>query len=131
MRFFNDYVKSHDFLNDAFYLPTRFRFQRTLVTYRVRLTRKQYFRHVFLKHSVNERYHVVAHRGLNLRSFRHSLQGSASSFPPFLESFRLRLALASRKMPVKPLASIWQRYLLGVHYIQLNLWSNALLADDP
>lgn len=44
MRFFNDYVKSHDLINHSFYLPCRFRYQKTLFSYRVRSPRKQLLR---------------------------------------------------------------------------------------
>lgn len=47
LRFFNDYVRTHELLNNSFYLPRRFRFQQTIFSYRVRGRRKRLFRFLF------------------------------------------------------------------------------------
>jgi hypothetical protein len=133
MRFFNDYVKSHDYLNRNTFLPRRFRLQRTLFTYRVRMKRKQFFRYLFLYQARDRRYTVVEFQALNLwhqmPSFSDHLD--ATHTVPILQGWQLPVSLAARSIPLEHLAAPSQKFFLGLNFIQLNLWGNALLADDP
>jgi hypothetical protein len=133
MRFFNDYVKSHDYLNRNTFLPRRFRFQKTLFTYRARMNRKQFFRHLFLRQALAQRYSVVEFQGLNLwhqmPSFSDQLDWNHTV--PLVQGWQLPLSLAARSLPLEHLAAPSQKFFLGFNFIQLNLWANALLANDP
>lgn len=131
MRFYNDYVKSHDFINCSSYLVRRFRFQRTLVSYRVRDSRRQLFRYYFYFFSLQQRYRVVEFKGINLSNNTLSAKGNFFILPLLLANNKFRFASFMKKLPMETIADPLQRYFLGVTYIQLNLWANALLADDP
>jgi len=133
MRFFNDYVKSHDYLNHSSHLARRFRFQRTLFTYRIHMTRKRFFRCLFMQQAYALRYRVVEFQALNLWHMMPSFSSDFqfNFFLPVSQTWRVQLALAARNLPVETLAAPRQRFLLGLNFLQINLWSNALLADDP
>lgn len=132
MRFFNDYVRTHELLTHSFFLPRRFRFQRTIFSYRIRCRRKLLFRYIFFFNTCNQRYSVVEYRGLNVNN-----QVTVSSFSPLewshmiSSSSTLNLALATKNLP---LARFWKtrpRFFLANNYLQLNLWAHTLLARVP
>lgn len=132
MRFFGEYVKSHDFINHSSYLPCRFRYYRTIGPHRVRVNRRQLLRWIFFSQSEKNRHTVIEFQG-----FPTDQEFSSFSFsqmvPPVLlsSSPRLQLTLASKMLPLTYIANVRQRFFLGMSYMQLNLWSNALLAREP
>lgn len=121
MRFFNDYVKSHDYLNHRDFLPRRFRFQRTLFTYRIRMNRKQFFRAMFYLQNMTHRHRVVEFQGINMDSIKHSVDSNYHVFPAFslAQSPTLCFAAAARRLPVLQL--VHSRYLFRFSLHQINL----------
>lgn len=132
MRFFDDYVKSHDLINHSFFLPCRFRYQKTLWSYRVRGCRKQLLRWFFFFSSRQNRYTVMEFQAFDTRN-SFSFFSFSQVVPPVLlsSSSSLELTLATKMLPLKYIANVRQRFFLGTFFMQLNLWSNTLLADDP
>lgn len=123
MRFFNDYVKSHDYLNRSVFLPRRFRLQRTLFTYRARMNRKQFFRHLFVHQALGQHYRVVEFQAFNLwhqmPSFTDQLD--LNHLVPFFQGWRIPVSLAARTLPLEQLVAPSQKFFLGLNFIQLNL----------
>lgn len=133
LRFFNDHVKFHDYLNNSLYLSRRYRLQRTLFTYRLRPSRRQFFRFMFLKQAFALRYRAVEFEALNLWHLMPSFSAAFrfNSFLPISQTWRVQVALAARHLPVAALATPRQQFFFSLNFIQLNLWSHTLLADDP
>lgn len=121
MRFFNDYVKSHDYINDSRQLSRRFRFQKTIFSYRVRGCRKILLRYFFLFYARAQRYRVLEFQGKALDNEIASFSFSSTMFPTLYQSNSFQLALSTKKFSIEPLAAIRQRFLIGINFLQMNL----------
>lgn len=121
MRFFNDYVKSHDYINDSSQLTRRFRFQKTIFSYRVRGCRKKLLRYFFLFYARANRYRVLEFQGKALTNELASFSFSPVMFPTLSQSCSFKLALATKKFSIEPLAAVRQRFFLGINFLQMNL----------
>lgn len=64
MRFFNDFIRFHEYINASVHLPRRFRLQRVLSVYPYHSSsRKKLFRFFFHRQLEAQRYRAVQFRG--------------------------------------------------------------------
>lgn len=121
LRFFNDYVKSHDYLNSNRQLSRRYRLQRRIFTQRIRMKRKHFLRYLFLSQALKRKYSCVEFTAVLTPDQGVSFCSSFNSFVSFTHSPSLNLALKTRALPMEPLAEGFQRFLLATTYLHINL----------
>ena len=88
---------------------------------------------MFIYQARTYRYRVVHFHALNLGDHTSSIGDALdlNYMVPLLQGWQLPLSLATRTLPYEQLAASSQKFFLGLNFIQLNLWANGLLADDP